>query len=135
MCLPAPRTRRIFLNSLSWYAGNGIGLRARVRVDRIDCFAKLVHADDGSVTPYDKLVIATGSRPFVPPIDGMYNARRGFHQGVFTFRTIDEPAGWSGTRATTSVPWSSAAACSAWRPPAGCSATASTSRSCTPRAI
>ena len=48
----------IFLNSLSWYAGNGIGLRASVRVDRIDCFAKVVHADDGSVTPYDKLVIS-----------------------------------------------------------------------------
>jgi nitrite reductase (NADH) large subunit len=80
----------IFLNSLSWYADNGIELRASVSVERIDRFAKVVYADDGSVTPYDKLVIATGSRPFVPPIDGMYNARRGFHQGVFTFRTIDD---------------------------------------------
>ncbi len=80
----------IFLNSLSWYAENGIELRASVRVVRIDRFAKVVHADDGSVTSYDKLVIATGSRPFVPPIDGLYNARRGFHQGVFTFRTIDD---------------------------------------------
>jgi len=73
----------IFLNSLSWYAENGIELRASVRVVRIDRFAKVVHADDGSVTSYDKLVIAT-------PIDGLYNARRGFHQGVFTFRTIDD---------------------------------------------
>jgi len=80
----------IFLNSLSWYADNGIELRASIRVDRIDRFAKVVHADDGSVTPFDKLVIATGSRPFVPPIDGMYNPGRGFHQGVFTFRTIDD---------------------------------------------
>jgi nitrite reductase (NADH) large subunit len=80
----------IFLNSLPWYVDNGIDLRAGVRVDRIDRFAKVVHADDGSTTRYDKLVIATGSRPFVPPIDGMHNAKRGYHQGVFTFRTIED---------------------------------------------
>jgi nitrite reductase (NADH) large subunit len=80
----------IFLNSLPWYADNGIELRAGVRADRIDRFAKVVHAGDRSVTPYDKLVIATGSRPFVPSIDGLYHPRRGFHQGVFTFRTIDD---------------------------------------------
>ncbi len=80
----------IFLNSLPWYAENGIALRAGVRIDRIDRFARTVHADDGSVTPYDKLIIATGSRPFVPPIDGMHNPKRGYHQGVFTFRTIED---------------------------------------------
>ena len=52
----------IFLNTLSWYADNDITLHAGVRVARIDRFAKLVYAvDDGSVTPYDKLIIATGS--------------------------------------------------------------------------
>src|SRR4051794_15698412 len=80
----------IFLNSLPWYAENGIALRAGVRIDRIDRFARTVHADDGSVTPYDKLIIATGSRPFVPPIDGMRHPKRGYHQGVFTFRTIED---------------------------------------------
>ncbi|MBF9128968.1 NAD(P)/FAD-dependent oxidoreductase [Plantactinospora sp. S1510] len=83
----------IFLNSLAWYAENGIELRAGVRVDRVDRFARTVHADDGSVTPYDKLIIATGSVPFVPPIDGMHHPRRGYHQGVFTFRTIDDARG------------------------------------------
>jgi nitrite reductase (NADH) large subunit len=80
----------IFLNSLGWYAENGIELRAGVRVDRIDRFAKVVHASDGTTTGYDKLIIATGSRPFVPPIEGMRDPRRGFHQSVFTFRTIDD---------------------------------------------
>jgi nitrite reductase (NADH) large subunit len=80
----------IFLNSLPWYAANGIDLRAGVRVTRIDRFAKVVHGDDGSVTPYDKLVIATGSRPYVPAIEGAHSPRRGFHQGVFTFRTLDD---------------------------------------------
>jgi nitrite reductase (NADH) large subunit len=80
----------IFLNSLPWYEENGIALRAGVRVERIDRFARVVRADDGSITPYDTLVIATGSRPYVPPIEGMHHPRRGYHQGVFTFRTIDD---------------------------------------------
>ena len=80
----------IFLNSLPWYAENGIELRAGVRIERIDRFARTVRADDGSVTPYDKLVIATGSRPYVPPIENAHHPRRGYHQGVFTFRTIDD---------------------------------------------
>ena len=80
----------IFLNSLPWYVENGIDLRAGLRVERIDRYARTLRAADGSVTPYDKLVIATGSRPYVPPIDGMHHPRRGYHQGVFTFRTIDD---------------------------------------------
>ena len=80
----------IFLNSLPWYVENGIDLRAGIRVDRIDRFAKVVYAADGSATGYDKLIIATGSRPFVPPIKGMHDPKRGYHQGVFPFRTIDD---------------------------------------------
>ncbi|GAA0918157.1 nitrite reductase large subunit NirB [Virgisporangium aurantiacum] len=80
----------IFLNSLAWYAENGIDLRAATRVERIDRHARTVYASDGSTTHYDKLIIATGSTPFVPPIEGMRNPKRGFHQGVFTFRTIDD---------------------------------------------
>jgi nitrite reductase (NADH) large subunit len=80
----------IFLNSLSWYAEAGVELRAGVRAQRIDRFARRVHAGDGQVMPYHKLVIATGSQPFVPPIKGMHSPARGFHSGVFTFRTIDD---------------------------------------------
>ena len=58
-----------------WYAENGITLHAGVRVARIDRFAKLVYADDGTSTPYDKLIIATGSRSFFPPMDGMRRRR------------------------------------------------------------
>jgi nitrite reductase (NADH) large subunit len=80
----------IFLNGLSWYAEHGIRLHAGTRVDRIDRHARTVHADDGTVTPYDKLVLATGSSPYVPEMRGAHEPRRGFHQGVFVFRTLDD---------------------------------------------
>ncbi|MEV0134530.1 nitrite reductase large subunit NirB [Dactylosporangium sp. NPDC050688] len=83
----------IFLNSLPWYATNGIDLRAGVRVERIDRFAKVVLDSEGNELRYDKLIIATGSRPFIPPIEHLHHPRRGYHQGVFTFRTIDDTRG------------------------------------------
>ncbi len=83
----------IFLNSLPWYATNGIDLRAGVRVERIDRFARVVLDSEGNELRYDKLIIATGSRPFIPPIENMHHPKRGYHQGVFTFRTIDDTRG------------------------------------------
>ena len=63
----------IFLNSFEWYEQNDIALHAGVRVNRIDRFAKVVFSDDGQVTPYDQLIIATGSRSFMPPMDGLFD--------------------------------------------------------------
>ncbi|GIG30768.1 nitrite reductase large subunit NirB [Cellulomonas marina] len=80
----------IFLNTVAWYAENGIDLRAGVRVARIDPFAHVVVDGAGGVQPYDQLVIATGSVPFVPEITHLRDPRRGFHQAVFTFRTLDD---------------------------------------------
>lgn len=80
----------IFLNSMAWYDENAITLHAGVRVARIDRHARTVRAADGSRTPYDALVLATGSSAFVPDIPGMRTAGRGFHQGVFRFRTLDD---------------------------------------------
>lgn len=82
----------IFLNPVEWYRDNGITLHAGVRVVRIDRFAKLVLADDGSITPYDKLIIATGSRPFYPPVEGMWRDDKTLTPGVFGFRTLDDCA-------------------------------------------
>ncbi|MDY3552877.1 nitrite reductase large subunit NirB [Gemmata sp. JC717] len=75
--------KEIFLNPLAWYEENGITLHAGARVTRIDRDAKLVHAGDAAV-PYDYLVFATGSKPFIPPIPGTP-----LH-GVFAFRTLDD---------------------------------------------
>ncbi|MFJ5695227.1 nitrite reductase large subunit NirB [Arthrobacter sp. NPDC093125] len=80
----------IFLNSLAWYQENGITLHAGVRVERIDRFAKLVFSDDGRATPYDVLVIATGSRPHLPQMDGMRTPGGRLLPGIFAFRTIDD---------------------------------------------
>ncbi|SOC50499.1 nitrite reductase (NADH) large subunit [Blastococcus aggregatus] len=80
----------IVLNSHDWYADNGVTLRAGVRAERIDTAAKQVHADDGSVTPYDHLVLATGSYSFVPPMNGVRKDDGSLLPGVYGFRTIDE---------------------------------------------
>jgi len=80
----------IVLNSHDWYADNGVVLRAGVRVVRVDTHAKTVHAADGTTTPYDQLVIATGSRSFIPPMTGLYAAEDQLLPGVFGFRTIDD---------------------------------------------
>ena len=80
----------IVLNSHDWYADNGVQLRAGVRATRIDTAAKQVHADDGSVVPYDHLVLATGSYSFVPPMAGVRRDDGELLPGVYGFRTIDE---------------------------------------------
>ena len=74
----------IVLNGLDWYRENSIDLRLGVRVTGVDARARTVVADDGSVTRYDKLLLATGSSPFVPAIAG---ADKG---GVFFFRTLKD---------------------------------------------
>ena len=51
----------IVLNGLDWYQQNGIDLRLGVRITGVDSQAKTVTGDDGSVTPFDKLLLATGS--------------------------------------------------------------------------
>src|SRR3954467_5803729 len=80
----------IVRNSHDWYADNGVVLEAGVRVDRIDTAAKLVFAADGTVTPYDHLVLATGSYSFIPPMKGVRTDEGELLPGVYGFRTIDE---------------------------------------------
>lgn len=82
----------IYLNALDWYSDNGIDLRAGVRVVRLDTFAHLVHADDGTTLRYDKLILATGSRSFFPPMSGLWSDDKTLADGVFGFRTLDDTA-------------------------------------------
>jgi nitrite reductase (NADH) large subunit len=80
----------IFLNPLDWYTENSVTLHAPARVKHIDRARKEVHSDDGQITEYDKLLIATGSRPFVPPMEGLETPDGETKHGVFVFRTLDD---------------------------------------------
>src|SRR4029450_8646119 len=74
----------ITLNGWEWYQENGIQLRLGVRIVDIDMEQRLVKGDDGSQTPFHKLLIATGSAPFIPRIEGRDK------EGVLTFRNLDD---------------------------------------------
>ncbi|PYR86520.1 MAG: nitrite reductase large subunit, partial [Acidobacteria bacterium] len=83
-------TKDIFLNSIEWYQENGITLHLGVRVESIDRARKMVCTADGIQQRYDRLVFATGSKPFVPPMEGLTNAEGQFRSGAFVFRTLDD---------------------------------------------
>src|SRR5437868_1165214 len=74
----------ITINGLDWYQKNGIGLRLGTRVIDVNTKLRTITGDDGSVTRYDKLIFATGSSAFMPPIEGVYR------RNVFTFRNLDD---------------------------------------------
>jgi nitrite reductase (NADH) large subunit len=86
----ADDTEEIYLNPMDWYVDNDIDLRAGVRVVKIDRFARVVHADDGTAMRYDRLILATGSRSFFPPMEGMWADDKTLTPGVFGFRSLDD---------------------------------------------
>jgi len=60
----------IVLNPVSWYEAAGITLHLGKHIDRIDRVHRKVIAADGTEAPYDRLLLATGSMPFILPIPG-----------------------------------------------------------------
>jgi len=93
----------IFMNPMKWYSDNDITLHAGVKVTQIDRERRMVigvpmqrngcpysPGESGlSMLPfieemYDHVIIATGSRPFVPPMEGFGQP------GTFMFRTLDD---------------------------------------------
>jgi nitrite reductase (NADH) large subunit len=64
------RLDEIILNPLSWYAQRGITLHLGKTVTQIDRIRRKVIAEDGTEAEYDRLLIATGSSPFVLPVPG-----------------------------------------------------------------
>lgn len=67
----------------SFYTDNGVTLKYGVRAEKIDPKKKTVALSDGSAIGYDKLLVATGSSPLVPPADGLDAVK--YH----TFMTMD----------------------------------------------
>lgn len=74
----------LILQPVQWYEDNGITLHLEDKVVSIDREAKTVTSAKGLVVSYDKLVLATGSAPFVPPLPGIEK------EGVFVYRTIED---------------------------------------------
>ena len=72
----------IVLNPLDWYAQNNIDLRVGRKVVGVNRKQRIVQVDDGSEVEYDRLLIATGSNPFILPIPGKDL------QGVIGYRDI-----------------------------------------------
>lgn len=66
-----------------WYAQRNIACRFGETVTRIDRERKVVLSRNGE-TPYDRLVIATGSAPFIIPVAGRDL------RGILTFRDLDD---------------------------------------------
>ena len=60
----------IVLNPVEWYAENGITLHLGKKVTGVNRKTRVVQAADGTEAAYDRLLIATGSNPFIPPIPG-----------------------------------------------------------------
>jgi len=72
----------IVLNPLDWYADNGIALHLGKKVVKIDRSARFVESEDGTRAEYDRLLLATGSTPFILPVPGADL------EGVIGFRDI-----------------------------------------------
>jgi len=74
----------IMLNDEQWYIDNNVTLLKGAKVTNVDRSACTVTADDGTSVNYDRLLVATGSDPFIIPIPG--------HDlpGVIGFRDIKD---------------------------------------------
>ena len=68
----------------AWYEANRIKLFTKSPVTRIDAERKMVFTENGYFSHYDKLLLATGSVPFIPPIKGVDK------NGVHVYRTIED---------------------------------------------
>ncbi len=67
-----------------FFDANGIAVRLSERAVAVDRAARTVRTADGGEIAYDKLVLATGSRPFVPAVPGHDRS------GCFVYRTIED---------------------------------------------
>ena len=74
----------IMLNDVDWYAANNIKLHLNKKIAKIDRIGRKVIAADGSEVPYDRLLLATGSNPFMLPVPGSELA------GVIGYRDIQD---------------------------------------------
>jgi nitrite reductase (NADH) large subunit len=76
--------KEIYAHDQQWYEKQGISLHLNKKAIKIDANRKEIVLHDGSKADYDKLLLANGAHPFMPPIKGEEKT------GVFTLRTIED---------------------------------------------
>jgi nitrite reductase (NADH) large subunit len=74
----------LYFQPLSWYEERGIRIHLGTEVTAIDKERHRLKLEDGSEMTYDRLLLATGARPFVPPVEGTDK------EGVFALRTLED---------------------------------------------
>jgi nitrite reductase (NADH) large subunit len=74
----------IVLNPLSWYEEHGITLHLGKKVVNVNRRTRVVQAEDGTEAAYDRLLLSTGSNPFIPPLPGKDL------KGVIAYRDIKD---------------------------------------------
>lgn len=74
----------LLVNSLKWYEDNNMNLVLNKTVTKVIPEESKVVLDDLHEISYEKLLIATGSSSFIPPISGSYK------EGVFALRSLDD---------------------------------------------
>lgn len=74
----------IVLNPLAWYDEHGITLHLGRKVVDVDRRRRIVIAEDGTTAAYDRLLLATGSTPFILPVPGKDL------EGVMAYRDIED---------------------------------------------
>lgn len=80
----------IFVNSAEWYADHGIRLHAGERASIISRESQRVYGSAESVERYDRLILATGSDPYIPIIRDLIGPTRALRDGVSAFRSLDD---------------------------------------------
>ncbi len=75
---------QLFMHAQDWYGENSITLTSGRRIMHIHTSEHQVTLDDGSMLSYDRMLLANGASPFLPPLPGADQA------GVFTLRTLHD---------------------------------------------
>lgn len=81
---PDFKDEELMVKDAAWYAERKIDVKLNTRVERIDFTQKEALTAQGERYPYDRLLLANGSHPFVPPLKGVEK------EGVFTLRSLDD---------------------------------------------
>ena len=74
----------IIINGMDWYRENQIHLHLNKKITKIDRSKRIVFAEDGTSAEYDRLLLSTGSTPFILPVPGAELP------GVVSFRDISD---------------------------------------------